>query len=83
MTDTPPPVEIVGGAGPEETAAIMTVVAQLANDEATAMATPVQRPRQSSWVLAWRPRQNVAALPSHTYNAMPWADVEPTDEDSG
>jgi len=76
MTDPQFPIEIAGGAGPRETAAIMTVVAQLAIEEATAQATPVSRPRQSSWVLAWRPRQNAAPLPSHTYNAMPWAEVE-------
>jgi len=82
MSDSPPPIEITGGAGPSETAAIMTVIARLAVEEATALATPVSRPRQSSWVLAWRPRQNVVPLPSHTYNAMPWAEVDPAGDGS-
>ncbi len=79
MSETLPPPEIVGGAGPHETAAIMAVMAHLAGEEAAAQATPAQRPRQSSWVLAWRPRQTVAPMPSHTYNAMPWAEVDPVE----
>jgi len=79
MNEASPIREIAGGAGPHETAAIMAVVAHLATEEAAARATPAQRPRQSSWVLAWRPRQTVAPLPSHNYNAMPWADVKPVE----
>lgn len=82
MSESPPLPEIVGGAGPHETAAIMAVVAHLASEEAAARATPPSRPRQSSWVLAWRPRQTVAPLPSHNYNAMPWAELDPV-EDAG
>ncbi|MDH3427903.1 MAG: hypothetical protein OEM23_05655 [Gemmatimonadota bacterium] len=80
MSDALPPVEIAGGAGPAETAAIMAVVAQLASEDEAARATPAQRPRQSSWVLAWRPRQTVVALPSHTFDAMPWSEVEGAEE---
>ena len=80
MSDATPLPEIVGGAGPHETAAIMAVLQHLATEEATAQATPASRPRQSSWVLAWRPRQTVAPLPSHNYDAMPWADVEPVED---
>jgi hypothetical protein len=69
--------DVVGGAGPEETAAIAAVVNAIAAEEASAAATPAQAPRQSSWVLAWRPRDVPAPLPSHTYEAQPWADVEP------
>ena len=82
MSDDQLPIEIVGGAGPRETAAIMTVVAQLAIEEAAASAAPTSRPRQSSWVLAWRPRQNTVPLPSHTYNAMPWSEVEQATDSS-
>lgn len=82
MSDSSLPVEITGGAGPRETAAIMTVVAQLAIEDAAAKANPSARPRQSSWVLAWRPRQNAAPLPSHTYNAMPWSEVESAEDGS-
>ncbi len=69
--------DVVGGAGPEETAAIAAIVNAIAEEEASAAATPAQVPRQSSWVLAWRPRDIPAPLPSHTYDAQPWADVEP------
>lgn len=73
-------VRITGGAGPHETAAIMAVVSHLASEEAVAAATPSQRPRQSAWVLAWRPRPATIPLPSDTYDAMPWAELEPTPE---
>ena len=72
--------EIVGGAGPAETAAILAVISHVATEEAAARAIPSQRPRQSSWVLAWRPRQAVVALPSHSYNATPWSEVEGAEE---
>ena len=80
MSDATPLPDIVGGAGPHEAAAIMAVLEHLASEEAAARATPASRPRQSSWVLAWRPRQTVAPLPSHNYDAMPWADVEPVED---
>lgn len=69
--------EVVGGAGPEETAAIAAIVNAIAEEEASALATPTQVPSQSSWVLAWRPRDVPAPLPSHTYDAQPWAEVDP------
>jgi len=73
-------IEITGGAGPEEAAAIMAVIGHISDEEASARAVPSQRPRQSAWVLAWRPRQNATPLPSHTYDAMPWAEVEGAEE---
>ena len=69
--------KVSGGAGPEETAAIAAVINAITEEEANALAKPRQTPRQSSWVLAWRPRDVPAPLPSHTYDAQPWADVEP------
>ena len=74
-----PRFEIRGRAGHEETAAVAAVIAALLEEEANALATPAQVPRQSSWVLAWRPRDVPAPLPSHTYDARPWADVESPD----
>lgn len=71
-----PRFEIEGRAGHEETAAVAAVIAALLEDEATALATPARVPRQSSWVLAWRPRDVPAPLPSHTYDARPWAEIE-------
>ncbi len=80
MSDALPSPHVSGGAGPYEMAAIMAVIEHLAAEEAAARATPTMRPRQSSWVLAWRPRQVPAPLPSHSYNAMPWAEVEQAEE---
>jgi hypothetical protein len=80
MSNPSQDVRISGGAGPHETAAIMAVVSHIATEEAAAAATPPQRPRQSAWVLAWRPRPATIPLPSDTYDAMPWAEVEPATE---
>ena len=74
-------IDITGGAGPQETAAIMAAVAQLLEEERAADANPSQRPRQSQWVLAWRPREVPAPLPSHTYDSVPWGDPEVGAED--
>ena len=78
MTDHPR-IKIAGGAGPEEAAAIMAAISHLEREEDAARAIPSQRPRQSAWVLAWRPRHTNPPLPSHTYDAVPWAEVEGED----
>ena len=75
-----PRFEIAGRAGHEETAAVAAVIAALLDEEARAMATPPQAPRQSSWVLAWRPRDVPAPLPSHTFDARPWGEIESAEE---
>lgn len=82
MSDTPPVVEIRGGAGLAEAAAITAVIAQLGEEEAAAGAIPSQRPRQSAWVLAWRPKAASSPLPSHTYDATPWSEIEPNEDGS-
>lgn len=74
-------IEITGGAGPRETAAIMALVARVLEEESRAAANPAIRPRQSQWVLAWRPREIPAPLPSHTYDLVPWAEREPGEDD--
>ena len=71
---------ITGGAGPMETAAILAVVSRILQEEAQRAARPVTAPRQSGWVLAWRPREVHAPLPSHTYDSVAWA--EGSDADS-
>ena len=73
-------LEITGGAGPMETAAILAAVARLLQDEAQRSAEPPAAPRQSSWVLAWRPREIHAPLPSHTYDTFRWADTPESDD---
>ena len=71
-----PRIQISGRPGHEEAAAVAAVIAALLEEEATALATPVQPPRQSSWVLAWRPRDIPTPLPSHTFDARPWSELE-------
>jgi hypothetical protein len=74
------PVEIAGGAGPREAAAILAAVARVLQDEAQRRAQPSAAPRQSGWVLAWRPREVHAPLPSHTYDTVPWTDTSESDD---
>ena len=47
--------EIVGGAGPRDTAAIMAALVRLAEEQAWAAGFPEARPVQGSWVLSGRP----------------------------
>lgn len=69
---TPPTIS--GGAGPMEAAAILAVVSKVLQDDAARAAKPALAPRQSGWVLAWRPREIHAPLPSHTYDSVAWAE---------
>lgn len=71
-----PRIQISGRPGPEEAAAVAAVIAALLEEEANMLATPAQAPRQSSWVLAWRPRDVPTPLPSHSYDARPWAELD-------
>jgi hypothetical protein len=71
-----PWIQISGRPGHEEAAAVTAVIAALIEEEANALATPAQAPRQSSWVLAWRPRDVPAPLPSHTFDERPWAELD-------
>jgi hypothetical protein len=71
-----PRIEISGRPGHEEAAAVVAVISALLEEEANALATPAQAPRQSSWVLAWRPRDIPTPLPSHTFDARPWAELD-------
>ena len=71
-----PRFEISGRAGHEETAAVAAVIAALIEEEANVLAAPARAPRQSSWVLAWRPRDIPAPLPSHTFDTRPWSEAE-------
>ena len=45
-------VEIIGGAGPREAAAIMAVVVNLLQEEKRVRTAPLSRTSQSDWVLA-------------------------------
>lgn len=72
---------ITGGASTDEAAAIAAAIVRLLEEETAAAAVPVMPPRQSAWVLAWRPREAHAPLPSHTYDAQPWAELDHTSGD--
>lgn len=70
-----PPFEISGGAEPETAAAIVAVVTHLISREEELRAHPPKPPRQPAWVLAWRPRDVPALLPSHNYDTADWSGV--------
>ena len=74
-------IGIAGGAGPRETAAIVAVVANILEEEGRARAAQSDLPGQSQWVLAWRPREVPAPLPSSTYDVVAWGEREPGEED--
>jgi len=71
-------VRIHGDPGPDVAAAIAAVVALVEEEEARLRATPRRSPRQSAWVESWRPRDIEPPLPSHVYDAQPWALLEPS-----
>ena len=56
--------EITGGADQDEAAAIGAVIANVLAEEEADRAAPPVRPRQSDWVLAWRPRNVLSAVPA-------------------
>jgi hypothetical protein len=70
-------IEVSGRPSTEESAAIIAVIDAIVEEESRALATPAQTPRQSSWVLAWRPRDVPAPLPSHAYDTQSWGEFEP------
>jgi hypothetical protein len=78
---TEPSYRIKGGAEPDVAAAIGAVISMLLDGELSARSHPAKRPKQSPWVLAWRPRETPSPLPSHTYDATGWSEAaEPEDE---
>lgn len=74
---------ISGGPDEEVAAAIGAVISHVLDEEALARSQPPAAPRQNAWVLAWRPREVHAPLPSHTYENRSWSelDVEEAGED--
>ncbi len=73
-------MKISGDPGPDVAAAIAAVIVHLEAEEAAARAKPPAPPRQSAWVESWRPREVQAPLPSHVYDARPWAAIEEPEE---
>lgn len=72
-------IEIRGGAGVEEAAAIVAVITHLLDTEAAAGASPRTRPRQNPWVVAGLPRATPDPLPSHTYSSVGWSEMDDID----
>jgi hypothetical protein len=58
----------------EESAAVAAVVAQVLAEEAELFARPPARPRQSDWVLAWRPQIPPLAMQPQRPFALPSPD---------
>ena len=75
-----PDHEIRGGADSAVAAAIAAVIGHLLDHEAIAKASPARRPRQSPWVLAGRPREAPAPLPSHTFDVPGWSEAAEPEE---
>lgn len=68
MTDR---IEITGGAGPEEAAAIAAVIARIEADEAAAAAVRPHPIHRSQWVQVGRPLEHLAPVPPEEYDKQP------------
>lgn len=64
-------IQIAGGAGPEEAAAIAAVVAAIEAEEKAALATRKRAIVQSQWIEAGRPLHHSAPLTPDEYAKRP------------
>ncbi len=64
-------IEIRGGAGPQEAAAIAAVIARIEADEAAAAAVRPHPIHKSQWVQASRPLEHLAPVPPEEYDKQP------------
>lgn len=69
-------IEVRGGAGPEEAAAIAAVVAAIEADERSARAARPQPIVRSQWIEAGRPSEHVAPLTPSEYGNRPGTTAE-------
>ncbi|GMR02496.1 MAG: hypothetical protein BMS9Abin20_0834 [Acidimicrobiia bacterium] len=67
----PERLEISGGAGPEETAAIAAVAARIEADELAAAAVRPHPIHSSQWIQAARPLEHLAPVPPDEYDKQP------------
>ena len=82
MTEhAPPPMEIRGGAGPDEVAAIVAAVTRVLAEETARVATPRRPPEQGRWVLAGRTRPVQAPVAVDTRPVDPWGNLTPRSDD--
>lgn len=65
-------IDIKGGAGPAETAAILAIIAQLVDEARIAASRPVLAPHQTAWVQTGRLRDNRNPVTTRAYDARPW-----------
>lgn len=65
------PIEITGGAGPAEAAAIAAIVAAIEAEEDAARASRPRPVVRSQWVEAGRPNDHVAPLTPSEYDKRP------------
>lgn len=56
MSEQTPKVEIIGGAGPYEAAAIMAAIDAALTEELNAQAIPIQPATPGSWAMSGRPQ---------------------------
>lgn len=64
-------IEVTGGAGPEEAAAIAAVVSAIEAEERSARAARPQPIVRSQWIEAGRPSEHVAPLTPSEYESRP------------
>lgn len=65
-------IEIKGGAGPAETAAVVAVVTHLIAEETSARGSSTDPAAQSPWVLAWRTSTIPAPLTTRSFRPPDW-----------
>ena len=75
MADGPPPMQIRGGAGPYEVAAIVAAVTRVLAEEEAAAATPPRRQEQGRWVITGRARPVQAPLAVDPRPVDPWGNL--------
>lgn len=72
MTERRVEPEIIGGAGPDVSAAILAVVQTVLDEEAAARGTPPRRFVPGPWVLAARPRMTVTPVQEAAPGPLDW-----------
>ena len=79
MSDNDPKIEIIGGAGPYEAAAIMAALDAALTEELNARAIPDQPATPGSWAMSGRPQ--VVVGPKTSFQGL--SPTPGSDENSG
>lgn len=80
MTDG---LEIFGGAGSLEAAAIVAALARLVEEQSALAAVPQGRPSPALWVMSGRPRPVTSPFTRSSPEPAGWSLGERSDEDGG